>query len=161
MERNVLTRSSGRIRFSIPGIVCLTVVALGIRLPAGQGGDPAKRPPSTATALPATTEGRVPVQRSAAVPAGEKRLREGSLLTDQAGHFRTTGDRVVFSASDGKMSMVCLENLNLERIARAITDNSEQLEWRVSGVLTEYGGANYLLVERAILKSRADSQEDR
>lgn len=59
------------------------------------------------------------------------------------------------------MSMVCLENLNLERIARAITDNTEQLEWRVSGVLTEYGGANYLLVDRAILKSRADSLEDR
>jgi len=67
----------------------------------------------------------------------------------------------VFSATDSKLSMVCMENLNLERIVRAITDNTEQLEWRVSGTLTEYGGANFLLVERAILKSRTDSREDR
>lgn len=161
MERNLLSRSSGRNRFSIPGILCLTVVALGVSLPAGHGGDPPKLNPASATSLPAATEGRAPLQRSAASPAAEKRLREGTLLTDQAGCFRTAGDRVVFSASAVKMSMVCLENLNLERIARAITDNTEQLEWRVSGVLTEYGGANYLLVDRAILKSRADSLEDR
>ena len=44
-----------------------------------------------------------------------------------------------------------LENLNLERISRAISNNPAQLEWMVSGEITEYRGANFLLVHRAIL----------
>jgi hypothetical protein len=47
-----------------------------------------------------------------------------------------------------------LENLNLERVASVINENPEQLQWSVSGTITEYRGANYLLVSRATLKSK-------
>jgi len=48
---------------------------------------------------------------------------------------------------------VGLENLNLERIARAVADNPVTLEWKVTGTITEYRGANFLLVTRATLIS--------
>ena len=78
-------------------------------------------------------------------------LREGTRIAGQLGHFRITGDRVTFFAAGGTGRFVCLENLNLERIARAIEEDPARLEWNVAGRVTEYRGANYLAVECAIL----------
>jgi hypothetical protein len=83
----------------------------------------------------------------------KNRLREGTELADLAGSFHVTGDRVTFSAANNVGRFVCLENLNLERIVRAVTDNPDQSLWNVSGKVTEYQGANYLLIERASFKS--------
>lgn len=79
------------------------------------------------------------------------RIREGTEFNDQAGYFRITGNRVTFFTADGKGRFMGLENLNLERISRAISNNPAQLEWMVSGEITEYRGANFLLVHRAVL----------
>jgi len=87
-------------------------------------------------------------------PPPDRRLREGTVLTDVWGCFKATGDRITFVANTGNLTLVALENLNLERIARAVADTPAQLEWKVTGTVTEYGGANFLLVERAILKPR-------
>lgn len=70
------------------------------------------------------------------------------------------GDRVVFFTEDGQGGYVALENLNLERIAQAIAENPEKLQWSVTGTMTEYRGANYLFVRRAIQKSRIESTEE-
>ncbi len=81
----------------------------------------------------------------------QKRIREGTEIVDLDGHFRFTGDRMSFFSSDGKLRLVGLENLNLQRIARAVADDPRQLRWKVSGTVTEYRGANFLLVRQAIL----------
>ena len=83
------------------------------------------------------------------------RWREGSRLVDQLGHFKSVGDRVTFVSTDGKLHFDCLENLGSERIGRTISDNPDQLEWSVCGVLTECHGTNYLLVTQAMLKTKA------
>jgi hypothetical protein len=82
------------------------------------------------------------------------RWREGSRLVDQAGSFKLAGEHVIFISSDGKLKFDGLENLAIERIARTIGDSPDQLEWSISGLVTEYRGANYLLVTQAVLKTK-------
>jgi hypothetical protein len=82
------------------------------------------------------------------------RWREGSRLIDQLGYFKVTGDHVTFVSSDGKLKFDGLENLAIERIARTIGDSPDQLEWSICGAITEYRGANYLLVTQAVLKTK-------
>jgi hypothetical protein len=97
------------------------------------------------TALPADDD------RSAS-PQANLRVREGTEIVNQLGYFRITGGRVLFSTADGKRRFVGLENLNLERVARAIAGSPQTLQWDVTGTITEYRGANFLLVRRAVLK---------
>jgi hypothetical protein len=84
----------------------------------------------------------------------EKRVREGTKI-ETTGYFRSTGDRVTFYSDEGKVRYRGLENLMLERIGRAIEDNPGQLEWSVAGIVTEYRGANFILVMHATLKANA------
>ncbi len=83
-----------------------------------------------------------------------QRLRKGASLDNELGQFETAGDRVAFVPAGGNARFVVLENLNLERIARALGEDPDARQWSVSGSITEYRGGNYLLVTRAILKSR-------
>lgn len=89
-------------------------------------------------------------------PKTGKRIRQGTQLVDQRGVFKMTGQRVTFFSSDGQTRFVGLENLNLERIARAITDSLSRQEWVVSGTVTEYQGDNFLLIKRAVLKQQTE-----
>jgi len=98
---------------------------------------------------------------SPADPDRDARLREGTPVVNQVGYFRTAGDRLVFYKADGRARFIALENLNLERISNAITDKPTQLEWNISGTITEYRGANYLLVDRAILLAGRQRESDR
>ena len=95
---------------------------------------------------------------------GEKqnmlRIREGTKLLDKIGHFTVSGDSVSFRTADGKLELNGLPNLNLERVAGAITDDAANLEWSVSGHVTEFRGVNYLYVTRATLKTKAAGRGD-
>lgn len=82
-----------------------------------------------------------------------EKQREGTLLTDVTGYFRLSGDRAMFFAENG-IRYGGLENLNLERVANIINENPEQLQWIVSGTVSEYRGANYLLISRVTLKAK-------
>jgi hypothetical protein len=93
-------------------------------------------------------------------PTGTRRLREGTEILDQLGYFKVVGDRVVFFTDKGAQPLVGLENLNLERIARTVANNPQQLEWKVSGTITEFRGNNFILIDRAILKGGAQRRED-
>ena len=84
-----------------------------------------------------------------------RRLREGATLVDEPGRFETAGERLSFVPSKGDAKYVVLENLNLERVARVLGENPDARQWSVSGTITEYRGGNYLIVTRAILKSRS------
>ena len=108
---------------------------------------------------------RMSVKPDPATPANaanlpnKDRLREGTELKEALGFFRFVDDRVVFFRKNGDARYIGLENLNLERIVSEITNNPTQLEWTVVGTITEYRGANYLLVRRAVL-SRSTSDFD-
>jgi len=90
-------------------------------------------------------------------PKTGQRIREGTQFVDQHGVFRMTGQRVTFFSSDGQGRFVGLENLNLERIALAITDSLSRQEWVVSGTVTECQGVNFLLIKRAVLKQPTET----
>jgi len=83
------------------------------------------------------------------------RLREGTELVDQAGHFETAGERLLFVTERGDVRLLGLENLNLERIARTVAGYPGQVDWLVTGTVTEYRGTGFLFVERAVVKTAA------
>lgn len=87
-------------------------------------------------------------------PSGVTRMREGMRIEDRNGQFRP-GDRWMFVPLDGKGRFTVLENLNLERIARLMAERPDVPAWRVSGRVTEFRGANYLLIEHAVMTGAA------
>jgi hypothetical protein len=84
----------------------------------------------------------------------KSRLREGGEIIDQAGYFRTSGGRLTFESVDKKTRLIALENRNLEKVIQSGADDGNQVEWVVSGTISEYCGANFLLLSRAELKTR-------
>lgn len=123
-------------RPTVPLAVCLVLLAFAAeswsRLVAGDAAD--------ANAVLSLTKPRL--------------RREGTQLRDEPGRFIAAGNRVSFVASDGT-NYVGLENLNLERVAKIITASPDSAEWFVAGTVTEYQGANYLLISRARRKTAA------
>lgn len=96
--------------------------------------------------------GRSKVRVSGTDSAAESvRLREGMLLTDVVGHFESPADGPVF-VDDAGRRLSGLENLNLQRIVRHLraADTATNIQWKVSGTVTEYEGRNFILIERAV-----------
>jgi hypothetical protein len=87
---------------------------------------------------------------------GGDRQREGTRLTDVVGRFELAGDRITFYPAGGKDSFRVLENLALERVGQVLNETRARHEWTVSGTLTEFRGANYLLLSKAVVKSTAE-----
>jgi hypothetical protein len=83
----------------------------------------------------------------------KERVREGTELHKIEGVFKMVGDRIAFYSGEDKEPFRILENLALERIWRML-DQARGRTWIVSGTVTEYRGGNFLLVSRAVLKSR-------
>lgn len=77
--------------------------------------------------------------------------REGTKIKDEPGRFALVGNRINFVTSPG-LQYVCLENLNLERVARIMGSTPDSVEWVISGAVTEYQGSNYLLIDRSTRK---------
>jgi hypothetical protein len=139
-------------RAPMAGLLCAAALLFGVTLAWTRS---AAAPNSARTALEAGV-------LSQAYDSGEKslgndntrRLREGGEIINQAGYFLTSGGRLAFESADSKTRLIALENHNLEQVAQTITDDASQLEWIVSGTISEYRGANFLLLSRAELKSR-------
>jgi hypothetical protein len=102
------------------------------------------------TALATADNPKPSTTRTAEKPA--EKIREGTRLTDEVGGFSRVGERVSFSPGGNRESLRCLENLALERIARAIDESQGQRQWVVSGTVTEFRGSNYLLVTKAVIR---------
>ena len=100
---------------------------------------------------PARTEdSSVSTNAKVAAEAKQSIRNEGDELNRQRGNFRRTSGRIWFvPSSDPKAAIACLENLMLQRITRALDDQSNFNDWLVSGELTQYDEANYLLVKAA------------
>jgi hypothetical protein len=88
--------------------------------------------------------------------AAALRLREGTQLTDHLGYFRQNGESLTFIDNEGR-ELGGLPNLGLERVGRMLksVEEPESITWSVSGMVTEFGGHNYLLVGRAVYKAAA------
>ena len=86
------------------------------------------------------------------------RLREGARLTDATGSFGFAGDRIAFHPDGSSDSFRVLENLALERISRVLSEGRGPSSWTVSGTVMEYRGANYLLVQKAVIRSDESRQ---
>lgn len=79
------------------------------------------------------------------------RLREGTELKDRLAVFKPAGDRTLCFVSGMPQRMIVLENLALERVLQTLERSSVELQWSVRGVVSEYRGANYLLIQRAVV----------
>lgn len=90
-----------------------------------------------------------------------ERLREGTVITNQLGTFRVTGDRVAFYPREGGNSYRLLENLTLERVSAILSTSREDRLWTISATVTEFRGSNYLLLKSAMVKSRPSSDDGR
>lgn len=86
----------------------------------------------------------------------ERRLREGTEIENSLGHFVRDGDGAIFVRQDG-LKFGGLPNLNLERVARLLKsiEQPDTVSWTVSGIVTEFGGRNFLLIKRAVYKSES------
>jgi hypothetical protein len=129
------------------GLAALAAAAWLTSLPPAAGGEDGPAAPATGA------KARSTVQPGASKPG--QRAREGSLLGDETGSFEFVGERIIFVPAGGRESLRVLENLALERIVRELGDARDQRNWVVSGVLTEFKGANYLLVTKAMLATPA------
>ncbi|MDX1961644.1 MAG: hypothetical protein SFX18_00740 [Pirellulales bacterium] len=77
------------------------------------------------------------------------RWREGTRVMNLRGAFQMAGgERIQFQSHDKKIQLVVMENLMAERVGKTVQE-SEPLEWVVQGTITEYRGANYLLLQQA------------
>ncbi|QOV89840.1 hypothetical protein [Humisphaera borealis] len=85
-------------------------------------------------------------------------LREGTYIIDRVGRLEKTPDgsqsQFVFEA-DGKSlrepPLVIVPNLKLMMMETAVTGATRDLKFRVSGMITEYKGRNYVLLEKVFV----------
>lgn len=75
--------------------------------------------------------------------------REGKEVQQLRGTIRVVQERYVFFPQAGAYRFVLLENLNLERIARAMAESTGEIIWELDAEVTEFSGSNFLIVQRA------------
>ena len=85
-------------------------------------------------------------------------LREGTFVIDRVCRLTKTADGSQFELtfeSDGKAlrdpPMIILPNLKLMLMESAAAANSRDLKFRVTGMVTEYRGRNYILLEKVVI----------
>jgi hypothetical protein len=77
-------------------------------------------------------------------------IREGTELNNLRVQFRKSSNgRVTLFDEQTKRSMVCLENLWLQRILVAQKNEDPNVVWLVSGKATEFEGVNYIQIVQA------------
>ena len=85
-------------------------------------------------------------------------IREGSYLPDRIGRLTKTPDgQLEFTfESDGLAlkdpPMLILPNLKLMAMETMVKNSSRDLKFHVAGMVTEYNGRNYILLEQVVAK---------
>jgi hypothetical protein len=146
-RRNFLPRFCPR--FSALGIVAVMLVSFAI----AQNRDDSGSAPRPRISTGGNYE---PASPGTPLPAGNvkatERLREGTRLIDVTGALASIGpDNVTFSPDGSRDSYRLLENLALQRVSQVLDENRDPRKWVVSGLITEYRGANYLLLTKAVV----------
>jgi hypothetical protein len=98
---------------------------------------------------------------AAAVAPGAEQMnvmREGTFILDRTGRLTKTADgsQCEFNFdSDGRSMrdppIVVLPNLKLKAMEDAVNGSNRDLRFRVTGVVTEYRGRNYVLLEKVVV----------
>jgi hypothetical protein len=85
-------------------------------------------------------------------------LREGTYIVDRVGRLNRTADgaQAEFTFdSDGKAMgdppMLVLPNLKLMAMETAVTGANRDLRFRITGMVTEYRGRNYVLLDKVVV----------
>jgi hypothetical protein len=133
-------------------------------LPAGQVMDSMLKPmPNAGQPLqPIPDAPRVDTSsgQAAVAPAAPKvnLVREGTFIVDRAGRLTKSADGLNMELtfdSDGQSlqdpPLIILPNLNLMSMEDAVTSGSRDLKFRVTGVITEYHGRNYILLDKVVV----------
>jgi hypothetical protein len=117
-------------------------------------------PPTVAT--PDNTSGKAAVVPDAPVV---NLVREGTYRTNRTGRLSHTpdGQQAIFTFdTDGTTladpPMIILPNLKLLSMENAVTGQSKDVHFRVSGKITEYKGRNYILLDKAVVVADVDQQ---
>ncbi len=97
--------------------------------------------------------------KSEKAASSKKRIREGTPFRNKRCLFRESGSRVSLFSEDESERYICLENLNLERVMKAVQDNPAQQIWSVDGFYTEYLGENFVHIQRAVLAPAKTASE--
>jgi hypothetical protein len=132
-------------------------------VPPGQLLDSLLKPSSAAgQPLQPIQEGPAPdatTGKNAIAPAAPQLnlVREGTYIPDRTGRLTHSADgqtaELTFDA-DGKAlkdpPMIILPNQKLMQMENAVTGNSRDLKFKITGVVTEYKGRNYILLERVV-----------
>lgn len=92
-------------------------------------------------------------------------LREGSYVVDRIGRLSRAADgshsELVFE-SDGRAMqdppVILIPNQKLMLVEDTVANSDRDVRLRVTGMLTEYRGRNYLLLEKASVVSEASEQ---
>lgn len=92
-------------------------------------------------------------------------MREGSYLVDRTGRVTRSADgqqqEFTFD-SDGKAlkdpPIVILPNLKLMAMETAVKGSTRDLRFRITGMVTEYNGRNYVLLEKVVVVPDAGQQ---
>lgn len=82
----------------------------------------------------------------------KSKLREGSRLIDREGRVSERGGRYFFVPDGDVEQFSLLENLTLERVTSASSNQDDGQKWIITAVVTEFQGARFLLLERAVLR---------
>jgi hypothetical protein len=99
--------------------------------------------------------------RAAVAPAAPQLmvLREGSYVVDRMGRLKKNDAQMweLTFESDGKLlqdpPVIVLPNLKLQIMEDQLRQTRRDLKFRVTGMVTEYRGRNYLLLDKVIIVS--------
>ena len=134
-------------------------------LPPGQLLDSLLKPPSAAgQPLQPIQEGPVLDAKTgnAAVAPGAPQInlrREGSYVVDRTARLTKGGtdgqqSELTFDADGQAMKdppMIILPNLKLMQMENAVTEGAKDIRFKVTGLVTEYRGRNYILLEKVVV----------
>ncbi|MBC8107280.1 MAG: hypothetical protein H7Z14_11870 [Anaerolineae bacterium] len=97
----------------------------------------------------------------AAVAPGSEQMpviREGSFIVDRTGRLTKSPDGQQFEfnfEADGRTMkdppVVIIPNLKLMAMENAVNGSNRDLKFRVTGMVTEYKGRNYVLLEKVVV----------
>ncbi|MCC7351154.1 MAG: hypothetical protein IT446_11345 [Phycisphaerales bacterium] len=127
-------------------------------------GNSAPKPLQPAPDAPTTDKTSGPAAVAPGAPSVNV-LREGTLVVDRVGHLTRSADgqQMEFTFdSDGKAMkdppLILLPNLKLMAIENELTRTSRDLKFKISGVVTEYRGRNYILLDKVVIVPESSQQ---
>lgn len=74
-------------------------------------------------------------------------------LENERGEFQRSAGRWFFRCDSNGARFLVLENLGLQRVAEQAAESADAIQWTASGLITEYRGARYLLLSRAVQRA--------